>query len=781
MSLTPSYANNELKIPEGTLVVLSGLPGAGKSTLKLNSIHLERATWLSADELRDAINPPLPILVEGQERLNRNEETNEEVFAIIRLRVQAGLRMGRTVVVDATSINDAERQDFVSIANELGVPHLIVILDESVETCIKRAENRIHYVPEQAIRKMHQPPEPEIPVRIVEKMAKNGKKPAVTVPTGFMTSSRFNHVVLKKEDVLHFTWKELPHGLWDVIGDTHGLYDEFKALLEKAGWTIIDEKLQPHPQGRKLLLLGDLVDRGTQSVELVRFVKRAVDDNLALVLKGNHEAKLVKFIYAALNGGIENWSSYANAETGMQFLALDPVERDALIGFLHHLPHYVLDPRSNTVFLHANVHTFVPGTSLIQDALYGATKWKPTDTDAMYEERYLKGINQYTLVRGHIPQTSTQAHSFSLERHPFQKGELVLMRLDEVTEVFRDATDPLVRIDAFNAALITQRCEFDFEEYSKKFALSKGLQQLAENKSVFVSRDPTGMLKTYKYSKSTFWNNSWGESPLLFKARGLVLDPAGKIVSHPFDKVFNYLENGTGKDISDDMPVIVTEKLNGFLGVISAHPMKKGELLVHTQGSFESEFVNYIKDHLTPILKGQICKYLSRNDVTLMFEVIHASDPHIVEYDVAMQGLHLLGVRGKQESDLAWPEYAVDEAAITMGLRRPSWSRMSFGEARTRLRETKGEGFMIRESNVNEDFLLKMKSPFYLTTKFLGRLSLGKTKHMFGNPNDFKKTIDEEFYVIVDSILKNYSVESFTEMTDETRVSAVRNLINEMQ
>ena len=255
----------------------------------------------------------------------------------------------------------------------------------------------------------------------------------------------------------------------------------------------------------------------------------------------------------------------------------------------------------------------------------------------MYEERYAAGINKYTLVRGHIPQTSEQAHAFSLERHPFQKGELVLMRLDQVTEVFRYSTDAQERIKAFKAALITQQCDFDFDEYSKKYALGKGMTKLLESKSVFSSRDPSGMFRTYKYSKATFWNNSWGESPLLFKARGLVLDPAGKIVSHPFDKVFNYLENGTGKDISDDTAVIVPEKLNGFLGVISAHPLKKGELLVHTQGSFEGEFVDYIKDHLKAGTKGQICKFLSRNDVTLMFEVIHASDPHIVEYPAEMQ------------------------------------------------------------------------------------------------------------------------------------------------
>jgi hypothetical protein len=88
---------------------------------------------------------------------------------------------------------------------------------------------------------------------------------------------------------------------------------------------------------------------------------------------------------------------------------------------------------------------------------------------------------------------------------------------------------------------------------------------------------------------------------------------------------------------------------------------------------------------------------------------------------------------------------------------------------------------MVRADTPKQEFLLKMKSPYYLTTKFLGRLSTGRVKHMFGNPADFKKTIDEEFYVIVDALLKAYTVESFSEMSDESRVVAVRDLINAMQ
>lgn len=773
----------EIRIPEGTLVILSGLPGSGKSHLRSNrTVGAAMATWLSTDALRDEITPAQWLLVNGKPRLRRNESANDAVYAIMVLRVRAGLQMGRTVVVDATNLTDADRQQWVDIANAVGAPHLVLILDVALETCLERAESRDHFVPADTIRTMHQPPLPELDPKVLAKVRKDGAKVAVTAPQGFQRTSRFRHEVIDDSTVLNFCPNLLPEGLWDVVTDTHGLAEDLFALLAKAGWSVLDDRLQPHPQGRRLLGLGDYVDRGPESIRVLRFFKRAVEDGLAIVLKGNHDDKVVRFVRTALADGIERWTSFANAETGISLLKLDEREREELLNFLHFMPSYVVDPVSMTAFVHGDVHAFEPGVSLKSDLLYGMSGWKRMDSDAAYQAGYDQGLNKYTVIRGHIPATSEQSHIYSLERHAFQKGELVLMRFDEVRKVFAESSSTAEqRKAAFNASLVTQRCDFDFEAYSKRYDLLKGLEGLAEAKHVTRQLDDSKMFRVFKYSKQTFWNNSWGESPLLLKARGIVLDPAGNIVSHPFDKCFNYLENGTGKDLSDDLPVIVPDKLNGFLGIVSANPLKGGSLLVHTQGGFGGDFVRYITDHITPAMKGQMLKFFSRNDVTLMFEVLHSEDPHIVAYTEDMMGLHLIGVRGKQQTDQPWTEEAVDDAAAQMGLRRPAWTRMTFGQARERLRTLQGEGFMVRADTPNQEFILKMKSPYYLTTKFLGRMGAGKVRHMFANAKDFKKTVDEEFYVVVDAIVEKFSVDAFLALSDVERVVEVRKLINDMQ
>jgi bis(5'-nucleosyl)-tetraphosphatase (symmetrical) len=66
------------------------------------------------------------------------------------------------------------------------------------------------------------------------------------------------------------------------VGDIHGCIDEFEELLKKLNY---------NPQNDRLILLGDLIDRGPDSVAVVR---KARQMNLECVM-GNHEHKFVKW------------------------------------------------------------------------------------------------------------------------------------------------------------------------------------------------------------------------------------------------------------------------------------------------------------------------------------------------------------------------------------------------------------------------------------------------------------------------------------------------------
>lgn len=80
----------------------------------------------------------------------------------------------------------------------------------------------------------------------------------------------------------------------DIIGDIHGCYNEFTQLTKQLGYSW--EKGYPiHPNSRKLAFVGDLTDRGPQSLEVVQTVYELVQGNHAYYCPGNHCNKLYRY------------------------------------------------------------------------------------------------------------------------------------------------------------------------------------------------------------------------------------------------------------------------------------------------------------------------------------------------------------------------------------------------------------------------------------------------------------------------------------------------------
>lgn len=80
--------------------------------------------------------------------------------------------------------------------------------------------------------------------------------------------------------------------LLDFIGDVHGHYDDLVTLLDNLGYNL---NTFTHPSGRKPVFLGDLIDRGPKSKEVVTLVKKMHDQGLCKVVMGNHEFNAVNW------------------------------------------------------------------------------------------------------------------------------------------------------------------------------------------------------------------------------------------------------------------------------------------------------------------------------------------------------------------------------------------------------------------------------------------------------------------------------------------------------
>ena len=87
----------------------------------------------------------------------------------------------------------------------------------------------------------------------------------------------------------------------DIIGDIHGYADTLEALLQKMGYEK-QKGTYTHPD-RKVLFVGDYIDRGPQIKETLGIVRAMVDNEQAIALMGNHEYNALCFHFQETEGG----------------------------------------------------------------------------------------------------------------------------------------------------------------------------------------------------------------------------------------------------------------------------------------------------------------------------------------------------------------------------------------------------------------------------------------------------------------------------------------------
>ncbi|MBS2968405.1 bis(5'-nucleosyl)-tetraphosphatase PrpE [Metabacillus sp. KIGAM252] len=81
----------------------------------------------------------------------------------------------------------------------------------------------------------------------------------------------------------------------DVIGDVHGCYKELDELLHKLGYKDYDG-VPIHPEGRKISFVGDLTDRGPDSLKVIEKTARIIDAGKGYYSPGNHCDKLYRYL-----------------------------------------------------------------------------------------------------------------------------------------------------------------------------------------------------------------------------------------------------------------------------------------------------------------------------------------------------------------------------------------------------------------------------------------------------------------------------------------------------
>lgn len=223
---------------------------------------------------------------------------------------------------------------------------------------------------------------------------------AFAVAEGERLEAGFQPVATDRRDEL---------GPFDIIGDVHGCADELIELLETLGYrvTLMGEGEARSaevfaPSGRRAFFVGDLVDRGPRSPDVLRIVMTMVQSGQGLCVAGNHDAAFLRWLdghHAKLTHGLD--------QTAAQFSAESPRFRDRVRSFVDGLKAHLWVDGGRLAVAHAGVREGMIGRSsgkVRAFALYGDTDPKG-GTDGM-PVRYHWALDYrgpVAVVYGHTP------------------------------------------------------------------------------------------------------------------------------------------------------------------------------------------------------------------------------------------------------------------------------------------------------------------------------------------------------------------------------------------
>lgn len=238
-------------------------------------------------------------------------------------------------------------------------------------------------------------------------------------------------------------------GPFDIIGDVHGCAGEFEALLKRLGYDVrwsgapgaVRVDVTP-PGTRRAVLVGDLVDRGPRSPDVLRIVMSMVEQGSGLAVPGNHDVKFQRWL-----DGKDVKASHGLERTIAQFEPEPKSFRVAVGRFLKSLPAYLWLDGGDLAVAHAGIKEEMLGHisgEVRRFCLYGETSGETDKFGLPIRYHWAAEYRGRTaIVYGHtpVPDAAWVNRTICLDTGCCFGGKLTALRWPELEIVTVAATD----------------------------------------------------------------------------------------------------------------------------------------------------------------------------------------------------------------------------------------------------------------------------------------------------------------------------------------------------
>lgn len=350
-----SMGDKNIELPDFSLVVLIGSTGSGKSTFAAK--HFLPTEVVSSDYCR--------ALVSDDEK---DQGVTADAFDLVREIAGKRLKRRKLAVIDATNVRAADRKGWIDLARQWHALPVAIVFDPGIDVCIERNKAR---------------PDRAFSGQVVQRMVSEVRR-----GLGGLQREGFRQVwklpSVESIDTATVTRQPLwtdkrdDTGPFDIVGDIHGCADELQTLLTKLGYRIewIEDRGERAvtvipPEGRKLIFVGDLVDRGPNSPDVLRIAMSMTAAGTAYAVQGNHDRKFQRWL-----AGRKVTIAHGLQQTIDQLEGQDRGFREALPKFLDGLRSHVWLDGGRLAVAHAGMKEEMVGrgsAAVREFALYGET------------------------------------------------------------------------------------------------------------------------------------------------------------------------------------------------------------------------------------------------------------------------------------------------------------------------------------------------------------------------------------------------------------------------